>query len=516
MNLSFLKKRKLLLLVLFLSLIGLLLRLLFLYKYSNAFTYDQGRDLLDIRAMIVLNKLTLIGPTTSLHGVFSGPFWYWMALPFYLLTNGSPLSTELLMLTLSLIIPILFFVLISDKKLGLILSSIYIFAYSFFGTSMTALNTNPMIYSIPLFLILSAKFFTTSKLKYLFWAFFVMSSTFHFEAIIGVFLIPVFFIAVLIFKKIKLLISKSIGMIGLLLPLLPQIFFDFRHDFIQSRAIFSLVTGKGDSLTPAEGDIIFRFQDRLRIFEDVFKNASMNPFLMIIFIISGIFLLKKLTEIRKSRKEETYFLQMVFVSLIVIFTGFVVYPYALWPWYLHSIDALYLTLIGFSIYFVSTKGRKLALISSVLLLIFLLFNIKRYDVFPVQPVFTADAANLRTRIMVVDSIYESSKGQGFRIFTFAPYVYDYPYQYLIWWRAKTKYNYLPEEYTYLSNQPPYVAAKIEADKIILSRKSTCTYLISEPFESQKQWFIDWRGRFPDAQESWQIGKTKIEKLCQLK
>jgi len=40
MIIDFLKKRKLLLLVLIFSLVGLLLRLLFIWEHSTAFTYD--------------------------------------------------------------------------------------------------------------------------------------------------------------------------------------------------------------------------------------------------------------------------------------------------------------------------------------------------------------------------------------------------------------------------------------------------------------------------------------------
>ena len=76
------KTKQLLLLVISLSLIGLVLHFLWLWKHSTAFTYDQGRDLLDLREMYLLGKLRLIGAETSLHGVFYGPFWYWLSFPF--------------------------------------------------------------------------------------------------------------------------------------------------------------------------------------------------------------------------------------------------------------------------------------------------------------------------------------------------------------------------------------------------------------------------------------------------
>ena len=214
------------------------------------------------------------------------------------------------------------------------------------------------------------------------------------------------------------------------------------------------------------------------------------------------------------KKEEDYFILLCLISLTVVFFGFVIYSYALWPWYLSTVDALILTLIGLGIYFLGSWGKKYIFLSMAILAIFLFFSFRRYFSWPIQKYYSSDPANLRTRIQVADLIYDDAKGGGINIFTFAPYVYDYPYQYLIWWRAKTKYQYLPEEYVYLLNQPKYVAAKDEADQIIPGKKSECDYLIIEPFESQEKWFWEWRGHFPKSQKTWTIGLTRVEKLCQ--
>ena len=501
--------------VIVLSFIGLGLRLLWLWKHSTAFTYDQGRDLLDLREMYLLGKLRLIGASTSLHGVFYGPFWYWLSLPFYIITGGNPLSTTFVVLGMSFITPIFAFWLIDDKKLGLILATIYIFSHSFFMNSIIALNTNPVVYIVPVLVILLSKFINTNEKKFLYLLMFLSGSLFHFEPIIGLFWIAVFVISIIGFKKVGefLKTKKSVFFFGI--TMLPQIVFELRHNFLQTKAFLSLLLGQGDSLTKIY-EPIGRLKDLQRIILDVFVNQTGggHVFLGIVFVFLFLFCIKKIFS-PDSLKNKNKPMGLIFlVTLIVFLFGFAIYPYALWPWYLSSLDALILSLVGLGLYYLFISSKKMLFISICLFFILLLVNVQRYFPWPLEQGFSPDTANLRTRLAVVDLIYNDSNGKGMAIFTFAPYVYDYPYQYLIWWRAKTKYHYLPEEYVYLTNQPAYVAAKEKADSLIEKRDSTCDYLIIEPFESQEKWFWDWRGRFPEAKKSWEIGETKVEKLCQ--
>lgn len=494
--------------------LSLVLRILFLWKYSASFTYDQGRDLLEIREMVVLKKIRLIGPTTSLHGVFSGPFWYWMGLPFYLLTNGHPLSTEFILIALSFLFPIFVYFLVSDKRLALILSSVYIFSQAFFQASSVALNTNPMVFVMPLILLCLTKFFLQEEKKFLCLTMFLIGSCFHFEAIIGLLMLPFLLIAALIFKKTKLFLRNKEGLLVFFIPLVPQLFFELRHNLIQIKTVFTLVSGKGSSLTPASGDLVFRFFDRLKIFKNVFIfNASGNPMMVGVLLILIIILIGGFLKAKTKRKNEIYYLGLLtLLSWITIFFGFVFYPYALWPWYLGAVDALMLTLVGLALFSLFLKSKAFGWLAYSLLLIFVILNIAKYWPWPLQQESSPDPANLRNRLEVVDLIYDDVQNQGMNIFTFAPYVYDYPYQYLIWWRAKEKYGYLPEEFAYLPRQPDYVAAKSQADALIPKKEAKFTYLIIEPFESQQDWFWQWRGNFPQASSEWEIGKTKVEKI----
>jgi hypothetical protein len=68
----------------------------FLYS-TFAFTYDVGRDMLALDNMLQTHKPLLIGATTGMHGVFYGPTWYYLLLPFFVVFRGDPRGIALIM-----------------------------------------------------------------------------------------------------------------------------------------------------------------------------------------------------------------------------------------------------------------------------------------------------------------------------------------------------------------------------------------------------------------------------------
>src|SRR5258708_35186231 len=85
-----------LLIILVLSL-GLFYRLLVTWGGNFIFHFDSARDILDVREMIVLHHLRLIGPTSGIDGLFTGPGWYYLlAIPFAL-SRGDPYAAVLMM-----------------------------------------------------------------------------------------------------------------------------------------------------------------------------------------------------------------------------------------------------------------------------------------------------------------------------------------------------------------------------------------------------------------------------------
>lgn len=260
-----------------------------------------------------------------------------------------------------------------------------------------------------------------------------------------------------------------------------------------------------------------RFMSRISIWWGNFlSTCSGSRFLAITFILFIFLALGKIILRRKSLKEDENIVlfSVSFIVSLSIYLCLALAPFEIWPWYLSSVAAVIVTLIFCAIVVLSNFGPVWVSFFSLTIIWWLFSEMLVYLPFPLEKVFSSDQSNLATRISVVDLVYADANGSGMNIYTFAPNVYDYPYQHLIWWRAERKFVYLPQEYVYLPSQPEYVPAKDEADALIPKKEAKFTYLIIEPFESQEKWFWMWRGNFKEAEKSWQIGKTRIEKLKQ--
>lgn len=504
-------KRLILLFALFLGILSLGFKILFLYVNSTAFTYDQARDLLDLREMMVLPKFRLIGPTTSLHGFFLGPLWYWLAFPFFILTGGHPLSFLIMNLLISVFLPIVFFLFFKegDKKIAIFPLILYLFSFSFLQKSVYALNVNPVVFLFPLFFLFLAKFLETGNLKFLRGAILLTALSFHFEFTDGIEWLLILGLSLLFFKKLNFLGKDKFSWLFFFIPFIPQILFDFRHKFIQAKTIFTFLSGRGSSLASANLTLIGRLEERTLVFKNYLFSHSYHWLILFLSLVLFIFCF-----IKGKKKEQVWFF-LILISFVAVFLFLIIYPYALWPWYLGTFEATFITFLGlvFGFSFFNIKNYFFKFLVGGVFGFYLYLNLARYLPTKLEKAFLDDPGNLRTRLVAIDSIYKDASGRGMKIYTFVPYVYDYPYQYLIWWQAKRKYGYLPEEYAYLPNQAEYVPAKRKVDGFIPKKETKCIYLIIEPFESQEKWFWEWRGNFEKAKKTWEIGKIKIEKLC---
>lgn len=54
-------------------------------------------------------------------------------------------------------------------------------------------------------------------------------------------------------------------------------------------------------------------------------------------------------------------------------------------------------------------------------------------------------SKIKGKIEAIDYIYKDAKGREFGLLIFAPPIYTYQYDYLIWWHGERKYHYLPHK-----------------------------------------------------------------------
>src|SRR3989344_4284985 len=84
-------------------LIGLGMRLYPIITEQVFFHFDSARDWLWVRDIVMSKKPPLVGPWSSLVGVFYGPFTYYLLVPLFVLFQGDPIGGSVYALLVQLV-----------------------------------------------------------------------------------------------------------------------------------------------------------------------------------------------------------------------------------------------------------------------------------------------------------------------------------------------------------------------------------------------------------------------------
>lgn len=488
-------------------LVGLIVNLLPVFLGIFPITYDQGRDFLWVKNQIDFRRPSLIGPAGSLQGVFFGPLWFWLLTLPYLISHGSPLVMTLfnaLIVYSSLVLAAFIFKKFDQKIsyfiifLGFISPGIHGLANHAFSQHLLPLLTVLLIFSLTQIL------FCFSRWHFILACFWI-SLMFHAEPPISIFSIPALLIvSFLAGRQQKKINYKTIflGIIVFIIPFLPLIIFDIRHDFLQLKSVLSFLNGNTRGLQEiAPLSFWQRLLDRPnRLFfsfkETVFKTAN-------IFVLLVLITLIKLVKDAQLSPFIMKFLQASLIYFMSVSAIFIFYPHEFKLFYLGGLQLLYLIwmAIGLSLLWQKVNHKKYVII--FLSLVFLV-NLNLLSFISSPSKSFAKQRELGSlyinQAQVIDWIYRDAAGKGFKTYIFVPTIYDYNYQYMFFWYGLSRYGYLPQEFSYWPSVPEYVSRKTEqlqrlSDKI----KPAEDYL----------YLIVTRGSL-DEKNSWRIGFTGMK------
>ncbi len=321
----------------------------YIFKGEIIFSSDIARDFLLFNE-IAEKKIILIGPKSSVMGLFHGPSWLYLNYPAYFLGNGNPIIVGLFWVLLTFIfVYSCYFVgkKLFDENTG------YLFAlmtsvYVFFHVNQY-FNPVGAMFLIPINFYLFIKYFEKFQLKYL--VLFVLISGFiiQFELAIG---IP-FFILAAIYLAFKLIKSKHkrhvFALFLIIIPLLNYVAFDLRHEFLLTNSLMRYLSPEsGDSV---KYNYLYMLYDRGKLLltnveilraDPYFRNAVMgliivfflilqlknkkfrNTYFLFIYFYVGFFLL---TLINKGPILYFYFFPL-FPLVFLIFSSFITSKYA--------------------------------------------------------------------------------------------------------------------------------------------------------------------------------------------
>lgn len=200
----------------------------------NFFTYDQARDALFVKRMIVDHEWRLLGTQTSLPGMYLPPFYYYTLIPILWLSRLNPVGIDIYSAFIGVLtIPLIWFIgnKIFGRPAGIF--SAGLFAVSPLVVELTRRAWNPN--TLPFFILLTFwfvyLFYQKRRTKdfLLAFVFYGYSLSLHFGAWL---LIPLFIFTWFFYLIKNKKISGLLGSLAIVLFFVsPLLFFELRHHF---------------------------------------------------------------------------------------------------------------------------------------------------------------------------------------------------------------------------------------------------------------------------------------------
>lgn len=393
------------------------------------FHRDQGLHSLSIWRIWHDRQLSLLGHPSDVDGLFHAPIYYWLMLPAYALSGGSPYVASLFQIFLeTLSLPFLFLALkkLFNHRTALLSLLLSTFSYGLICYSRWLVNVTP-IFPLTNFLLF---FLTLEKRdpRYVFVSSFLVGLITQCNAAIGVFLLPFLLWYYLRPFSFKTLLTV---LVGFFLPALPLLAFELRHHFVLSQALLTFSSGGGGLGLPFS--ILL---NNLNIFFKELSHLVSYPSLWstIILFVLGLFSIRHLTHAR-----------FIYAYLFIPFLGLAFFQRGAIGFFFVALFPLALAVIA---YFITTLPHllRLLLISSLLFLNIFHLPLIYYPTNALIPIGNANLITLEDRQRVVDWLYIQADGQPFSVWFYTiPYFQEEVWQYIFLWYGQPKYGYLPKK-----------------------------------------------------------------------
>lgn len=470
-------------------------------NYNTAFTYDQARDMLDIRVLGEAKDLAVLGPTTSINGLRLGPFYYYLNLPAYWFGGGNPQALVYWNIILFLITGGFIYWYFKKRNiyLGFLVGTFFLMAPQMFNLTRYFWNANMATYLSVYFFVSLWNFLEKKDKKSVLWLGITSGLLTQFEAAFGIVCL-LYSIFIIVFYK-KYSTWKSF-LIGVLPWFLPQILLEIKNKFQMTKLLLGIFTGTndilGDKLTISE-TVLSHLKAFRYFFEGQFVLNYGWGLVILILAIILIFINKKY------RKEGIGFI-LFLVFAFVFYTA--IYHHDLKHWYLESLRVWYSFVIAIGLVNIYKIKKWVMVLIGLFIIKSFWLTINDQSQF-IKQKQSDDPKNLANLIKNVDWVYEKMGNDGFVAYNYVPEIYDYPNQYLYWWYGIKKYGFMPEKVSYsLAEVPEY----IRMQNAFYNKTKTATTKIALIYETKMN-YIGWLNQFNEycTIEKWETGwRTMIE------
>ena len=446
--------KKILITLLILSIVfGVLIRSVEVLNRNYLFAFDQGRDYLAVRSIVVDHKPTLIGSelgagSAGFRGLFHGPFhYYFLAIPFFL-SRGDPHSGILLTYVYGLAVLILGF-LLARRLFGTLFDLV---AAALLSLSPPLISQSRFVWNshgAPVFALIS--FYFIYRLaegvrdpKYFFAASFSAAFIYNFQTAIAIPISLALLLYCFFILKIRALKHYLALILGFTVALSPMILFEIRHQFMGLKGVIEYILNPQGSKTIQE--VADRLIGQLGAFihntYDTFPKQILLEGKVILILLLSLSVYFVSREKNKPIKKFILFLISIpFITFFILsFLKNLVYQY-----YLLHLVLVYIFLLSYIIY--SSISKKKHLITFFAVVFVAVSFAKAYpeivSTFNKDYVDFGGTAKIKGKIEAIDYIYKDAGDDRFCMMVFSPPVYTYPYDYLIAWWGEAKYHYIP-------------------------------------------------------------------------
>lgn len=428
---------------------------LFLRAYALSrdfiFVYDQGRDAIAVEALLN-GKLTLIGPTTGLQGVFLGPLYYYFLAPFYFLGGGDPMVAAYAIVVLDSLLVLFLFIVgnrLGGKLMGVLAAFFYCFSSIQINYAKWLSNPSPLPFTALLMFFVLLIALTRRKALLFFAVGILLGACIQFEAANALFYLPTIVIIVCTENIIEYIHTKKRKYVNFLvrlftegvlvaagfgIMLIPQFLFEVRHGFLSTRALIaSFAAGNRVKLIP---NLIPRANVLYALYTQAWfpNHPLLFGIVLVAVIIFVIIFYKQLFSKREFRLVFFWFVIPTFFELT--YTG---NQGNFWSYYVISQHlALYLLVAYVIAYAFGRMRRFRSSFKLGLVVLGIAFLITNYV--PWKGVLTPYALriSLSEQEDAIRWIYAQSGTQPFGVWAYTPSYQDDVYRYLFSYFGKMK------------------------------------------------------------------------------
>jgi 4-amino-4-deoxy-L-arabinose transferase-like glycosyltransferase len=241
------------------------------------FLGDEGRDVLVVKQMIVDHKWTLLGPTASVGGFYTGPIYYYFMIPFLWLWGLDPVGPAVMAVLFGLATVALIYRFCRDifgEKVALLAAFLTAVSPKMVDISRFSWNPNPVPFFVLVMFYTFVLFVHRSRGKFALMAGVSLGILLQLHYI-NLILVPIAGAAFLFLVPRKLWLKGGLAFaLGLLAGLSLFLLFEVRHSFPNSRSVVEFIL-RPSAVSPRNLNFIGSLAEvGRRLYETVFGLAG--------------------------------------------------------------------------------------------------------------------------------------------------------------------------------------------------------------------------------------------------